>query len=294
MKISIVTDEISADLETALELGTEWGIHAFELRGVDGERAPLLSDYQKQRVFELLEEHHAQIIALSPGLFKFPFPPKQREHFSLRTFDMALYQKWRDAQSLLRLHLEELLPASLDFARQLGAAQIVIFSFQGGEQLGQPVPDEVLETLAVAARQAEAASLSLAIEVEAGYWADTGQRAADLVRAINSPALGVNWDPGNAFEAGDVPYPNGYQAVRDLVRHVHFKDIRRNRQGQCRYVVKGSVDWASQIQALASDHYAGYISVETHMTPKVKNANAVLKRLKTLLAAQPESIRLSV
>ena len=34
VKLAIVTDEISADPETAIELGAEWGIHDFELRGV--------------------------------------------------------------------------------------------------------------------------------------------------------------------------------------------------------------------------------------------------------------------
>jgi hypothetical protein len=33
MILSIVTDEISADLETVIELGAEWGISQFELRG---------------------------------------------------------------------------------------------------------------------------------------------------------------------------------------------------------------------------------------------------------------------
>jgi hypothetical protein len=34
MKISIVTDEISSDVETAIELGLEWGVRDFELRGI--------------------------------------------------------------------------------------------------------------------------------------------------------------------------------------------------------------------------------------------------------------------
>ena len=48
MKISIVTDEISSDIETAIELGTVWGIHDFELRD-DGSRVPNISAFELAR-----------------------------------------------------------------------------------------------------------------------------------------------------------------------------------------------------------------------------------------------------
>ena len=43
MDISIITDELSGDPETAFELGLEWGVSRFELRGVHDERVPRLS-----------------------------------------------------------------------------------------------------------------------------------------------------------------------------------------------------------------------------------------------------------
>ena len=98
MKISIVTDEISADVETAFELATVWGIHDFELRGFGTQRVPLFSDFKKQRVRELMEEYNAHVVAISPGLFKIPFSPRKREHFPLQVIDSSLYQKWHDTQ----------------------------------------------------------------------------------------------------------------------------------------------------------------------------------------------------
>ncbi|HEU4746298.1 MAG TPA: hypothetical protein VFS61_13720, partial [Anaerolineales bacterium] len=71
MKISIITDEVSADPETAIELGAEWGIHDFELRGFFTDRAPRFSAYQKQRLRDALDEFQARIVAIGPGLFKF-------------------------------------------------------------------------------------------------------------------------------------------------------------------------------------------------------------------------------
>jgi sugar phosphate isomerase/epimerase len=284
MKISLVTDEISADLETAIELGTGWGIHDFELRGFGTQRVPLFSDFQKQRVRELLEEYGARVVAISPGLFKIPYPVKKRERFPLQVFDSDLYQKWHDANSLVDYHLHELLPASINYAREVGADKIIIFSFDRGSNAPGPAPDEILESLHLAAEQVDKSGLQLVIEVEDGFWADTGARTTELVRAINQPAIGVNWDPANAIFAGDIPYPDGYQAVRAHIRHVHFKDVVHIANGGYRYDLNGEIDWTGQIHALAADGYTGFISVEPHMQPKVASARALTTRLKDLIA----------
>jgi sugar phosphate isomerase/epimerase len=249
---------------------------------------PLFSDFQKERLKELIDEFGVRIIAISPGLFKCPFPARQRERFALRAFDQSLYQQWRTAQDHVKYHREELLPASLEFARDFGAGIVVIFSFQRGDASTQQPPDEVMEVLHDAARHADHSGLLLAIEVENGFWADTGQHAAEFIRKINHPGLCVNWDPANAYEAGDLPFPAGYQAVREHVRHVHFKDARRQAGGGYVYAVEGDIDWAGQVRALQKDKYTGFISVETHMQPKVSSAKQALQRLRQLIQSAQE------
>lgn len=283
MKISIVTDEISADPETAIELGVEWGLKDFELRGFFADRVPNLSAYQQQRLGEILAAHEARIIAISPGLFKIPYPLKPREQASLAWMDRAMFQTWRTLKDEVKYHQEELLPASIEFAQTLGVDRILIFSFHRGGHPAGPAPDEVKEILYNAAEQTAAANMQLLIEVEADFWADTGQRTAAMVEAIGHPALRVNWDPGNAFMAGDIPFPDGYQAVRHLVSHVHFKDAEVDSHGHRRYAVHGQIDWAGQIKALADDGYQGYISVETHLRPKVQVAKTELDMLRRLI-----------
>lgn len=284
MKISIVSDEISADFETAVELGVGWGVRDFELRGVGENRVPFLTGYQKQRVREVIAQYDVNVFALSPGLFKFPYVADERPYFPVSAIDAELFAGWKSARDRMAYHLEEMLPASIEYARELGISLILSFGFsRGGLPPGDP-PEEVLTSLHEAAEMVGAAGMELAIEVEAGFWADTGQRTAAIINTINHPALTVNWDPGNAIEAGDMPYPNGYEAVRELVRHVHFKDATCLPDGHYQYAIEGDIDWAGQIEALRRDGYDGFISVETHMTPKVQSARAVLERLQSLLA----------
>jgi sugar phosphate isomerase/epimerase len=283
MEIAIVTDEISGDPQTAIELGLAWGVRAYELRGFGTQRVPLLSPFQKRRIEELLEQYKVRIAAISPGLFKCPHPMSKREHFPLSIIDHTLYEKWRQPRDLVAFHRQELLPLSIEYAQAIGAEKIVAFSFERDDMVEKAVPDEVLAAIQEAAEQCARASLELVIEVEAGFWADTGANTAAIMRAIAHPALGVNWDPGNAIVAGDTPYPDGYNAVKDYVKHVHFKDVAFSDDGNYHYVLEGEVAWAEQVAALVEAGYAGIISVETHMEPKVSSAKAMTQRLQALL-----------
>ena len=289
MKISIITDEISADPETAIELGTKWGVQDFELRGYYGDRSPHLSSHQKLRLKDVLKRYDARVIAISPGLFKFPFPSKQPQEFPLPWLDRVYYENWFNGHKQVEEHLNELLPESLDYANQLGAKKVVTFAFsRGGLSPGSP-PDELLECLFRAAERAQAAGQILVIENEAGFWADTGERTGKIAQMINHSALGINWDPGNAFFEGDTPYPAGYAGVRGWVQHVHFKDARKNELGEFEFTEEGEIDWAGQIQALAADKFQGFISIETHLRPKVACAQAALKKLRSLIDVPRES-----
>ena len=228
MKTCILTDEISADPETAVELGLEWGIRDFELRGYFSDRVPGLSAYQKHSLRRVLERYQENVVAISPGLFKFPFPSRQAREFPMPWLDQVYYDDWYSAHKLLDEHLQVLLPKSLDLANELGAKMVICFGFGRGGLPSGPPPDELLEALHTAAERAKFAGLLLAVENESGFWADTGERTAQMIRTINHPCLVVNWDPANAFFEGDTPYPDGYEHLKGLVRHVHFKDAVKN------------------------------------------------------------------
>ena len=291
MKLSILTDEVSADPETAIELAKMWGVQAVELRGIGEQRYPNVSPFWRARVPELVRESGLPVAALSPGLFKIPYPhtpaPEMR---ILRWEDAMVFGRYSSADAFVRSHLEELLPATIEAAKELGARVIVCFSFDRGHEVpaDAPVPDAVVDVLREAARKVGEAGLTLAVEAEHICWGDTGVRTAELVRRVGHPALGINWDPANAYRAGeDHPYPEGYAAVRDLVRHVHYKDAATDaRTGVRGFVFDGVVDWAGQISALKRDGYQGYISVETHVRPKVESARRSVERLRALIESE--------
>jgi len=114
---------------------------------------------------------------------------------------------------------------SLELAARLGAAGIRVFGdrVQPGQDLASTrgFITEALQKLGEAARP-------LGVEVWIESHGDFA-RAADtlgLLRGVGSRAVGVLWDPANAFEAGEAP-AEGFDALGSRVHHVHLKDVSR-------------------------------------------------------------------
>jgi len=286
VKISLMTDEVSSDLETALELATDWGVDGVELRGVGDGRYPEVPDLDRVRVPELLERWGLPVSAISPGLFKIPLPARELDDIRmLRWADAAAFRRKQQLEQLARDHLERLLPLSIEAARTVGAQTLICFSFERGDNaLSSRAPDWIIDVLRDAAASVGQAKLVLALEPENGCWGDVGSRTADIVQRVDNPAFGINWDPANVFQAGeDRPYPDGYRAVRGLVRHVHYKQASDLPSGKRGFTSRGTVDWRGQLDELMADGYKGWITVEPHVTPKVMAARRALEELKTLL-----------
>ena len=285
MRISIVTDELSADPETAFELGLEWGVSEFELRGVFDGRVPRLPPHLRHRLIRAVRSFGVGVTAISPGLFKFPLPAAEAGRSNLGWMDREFHQAWSSLEDALDDHRRNLLPQAIDLADEVGARFIVCFSFARGGRPAGEIPDRVADILGEAAERAAAAGIGLLVETEEGHFANSGALSAELARRVGHPAFGVNWDPANALIEGERPFPDGFRAVEPFVRNVHFKDVRTWPGGGWEIVEDGGVDWAGQIAALVAENYAGAVAVEPHLSPSVASTRRALTRLRDLVAA---------
>jgi sugar phosphate isomerase/epimerase len=277
MKVTIMADEISPGLETALELMRSWNLDTVELRRAGERRYPDVSDYWRSRIPRLVKELGFSVVAISPGLFKVDYPGPDAPLRFLRAPDMDQFADEEKAKRLLDQHVNKLLPDSIEAAKALGAQTIICWSFQSQEH--GPTPEGAVQILRHAAAQAAAGGVQLLIEVS-----DWASRTADLVRRVDHPALAISWTPASAYAAGDhTSFPDGYAQVRPFVRHVHFKDVIVKENGDYEWAMNGLIDWAGQIKALAEDGYDGYISVEPHVRPKIDGVMKTLDRLRGLI-----------
>jgi sugar phosphate isomerase/epimerase len=77
----------------------------------------------------------------------------------------------------------------------------------------------------------------------------------------------LNWDPGNAAEHDEIPYPDGYNLLpKNRIGHCHCKDAKKKPDGKWGWAPMGggTIDWTGQFSALKRDGYRFAVSLETH------------------------------
>ena len=106
------------------------------------------------------------------------------------------------------------------------------------------------------------------------------------IESVGQSNLKINWDPANAYVAGEEPFPTGYGYVKDAIGNVHVKDATRATppfSEQYEVLGKGDIDWVGQIRALGEDGYAGPLCIETHSHPLREKTYENVRFLRRLL-----------
>ena len=257
MKLSAITDEISMDLARALDVMTEYGGCGAELRGVWGKNIADLSSAEVRRAKEILDEKGFVASAIASPFFKCALTDDEAGETGQT--HLAATRSLSDQLTLLERLIE--------FAEVLDTRLIRVFSFWRRGPLTAEIEDRIVEAFREPVKTAAERGVILGLENEHDCYVSTGVETGRVIGRVNSPYLKVVWDPGNAFFAGDIPpFPDGYEAVRGQVAHVHVKDAVRMPSGEDKFVVvgEGSIDYPGQFAALKADGYDGFISLETH------------------------------
>ncbi|MDO8586655.1 MAG: sugar phosphate isomerase/epimerase family protein [Armatimonadota bacterium] len=276
MKLSVITDEISLDLAHALDVMREFGVQGAELRGVwDANIADLPAEKVKQ-ARSVLDDKGFVVSAIASPFFKCPLTDDE-EGETGRTH-LAATRSLKDQLDLLQKCIE--------LARIFETNLIRVFAFWKRGPLTPEIEDRIVEAFAEPVRIASDAGVVLALENEHACYLGTGAETAKVLARISSPSLKAVWDPGNAFFAGEDPFPAGYDAIREYVAHVHVKDALRNSAGEDQFVVvgEGTIDYRAQFAALKDDGYRGFISLETHCRPGEEASRLSLLAMRTMLA----------
>lgn len=272
-RFGVCTDEVHPDLATALDAALAMGMCEVELLAFWGKPLVQMDDVELDRARGLIDTRGMRVSAIASGFLK-----------TVLLGDVPRGQVGRHPAFVAEL---DVLRAQIRAAKLFGAPIVRTYAFRRDQMIGLgnpsprlarggPLPDvmleKVLEGLRIAADMAGDAGLILGLENVRSCWANSGANTGRILRAANHPALKAIWDPGNDFVSGGVPYPEGYEAVKPYICHVHVKDAREldPATGLTAWeaVGHGSVDYPAQFAALRRDAYDGPLSLETHWHPK--------------------------
>lgn len=254
MKLGIVADEIDRDFAQAVRIGTRLGLRRYEVRNLSSGRAPMCGQQAMLEVERIAEREGVAVTALSPGLFK----------------------NTDDARSFAR-EMREVYPRAAEWAHRWKLPGLIVFGFHkpgateenAGAIGSENPPAEVVDWLAEAGERAGADGLLLMIEPEPICWADSGRAAAALIQRAGSPALKINYDPGNVAWLQNRDPLDEFALVAPWIANVHIKDLRplTRGAGKPEWVPagEGMIDYRAHFAALQRIGYLGPVSLEPHM-----------------------------
>jgi len=256
-KLGVITDEISEDLSQALDFIAGYELAYCELREMWTKNIMHLGPAELDRAKQLVERHRIKVSEIASPIFKYHLPGMPSPHPNMPdTFKAA---------DLTDKNTEDLLERVFKLAPFFGTSKVRVFSYWRVEDPEKAYP-YVRERLAKAATLAAQHNITLLLENESDCNVGTGKELGRMVRDINSPYLRGMWDPCNAAQLGEVPYPDGYRQVRGIFPHMHLKDVKKDpATGKLQYVRvgEGMIDFQGQFKALRDDGYDGTMSLET-------------------------------
>lgn len=244
----VITDEISQNLDVVLEVAGAFGLDGLEIRTIEDTRVDLLNAVQVRRLKARADDAGLAICAVAPPFYKCDVdsPTERREHL-------------------------EILRRAIDVGQALGTGLIRTFTFWKKHPLDR-VWDRLIEAYHQPLDLARSSGVILAVENEYACHVGTGRELGRFLEALGRDEAAALWDPCNAYfdSVSEAPFPDGYAAVRDRIVHVHLKDAIRDpgaEKPRLTPLAEGGVDVAGQLNALVADHFAGFVSLETHWRP---------------------------
>ncbi|HKW35159.1 MAG TPA: sugar phosphate isomerase/epimerase family protein [Candidatus Acidoferrum sp.] len=258
-RVAVINDEITQDFGRACEIAAkEFGMDWIELRGMWNKNLLKLDAKEVDEARRILEKNGLRVTDIASPLFKVDwkgapiskFSPK-RDQFNA---DFAFDQQ------------DEVLERSIELAKAFNTDRVRCFDFWRLDDQA-PHREAINEKLLAAANTAGKKNIILVLENEPSCNTATGAEAAKVLAAVKSPHLWLNWDPGNASELGEKPYPDGYNLLpKDRIGHCHCKDSVKKQDGKYTWAPMGGgiIDWVGQFKALKRDAYSYAVSLETH------------------------------
>jgi sugar phosphate isomerase/epimerase len=249
IKLGVFSDEVSQDLDTAIAVAKEFDLNGLEIRSV-WDNPPQKLGKHAERIRGALDEAGLECYSIASPFFK---------------CELASEEEYTQHLDILR--------NCIRLAKALGTNNVRGFTFWRKESPSlQEAWDSIVEKFREPVSIIEGEGIYLCIENESSTYIASGAVLRRMIEDIGSPNIRVTWDPCNClFDlTSEPPFPEGYEAVKDVIRLVHVKDARKvddERLGEHVPVGEGDAKLKELFSRLKQDGYDGYLSLETHWRP---------------------------
>ncbi len=256
MRLAVTADDISLDLNTALEVLQDLQCREFELRSLGLERIPDVDERWVAVAEKAVYHKRLRVAAMAPGFF-LDAPPA--DDVAARCFNLA---------KRLRCDL-----ISVYATRRLIPPE------ENEDNLpGALPPPEVLGALRTFIAAAQNAGCSVMLRTHPETFAATAEEAVALIEELGGPArVGLDWDVAASFGAGDDSGLESIPLVRKVLKAVHVRDaVRRGRGAEWVSMGRGVIPWEDILELLHGGGYRGLVIVEPGIAPKLRECRTAV------------------
>jgi len=259
-RVAVITDEISQDFDHACYVAArEFGMQWVEVRGLWDKNLMNLTSAEIAEAQKIVAKYQLRVTDIASPLFKVDWPGAPTSKYSPKhdqfNADFTYEQQ------------PEVLEKCIEAAKAFQTDRVRGFDFWRLEDQA-PYRKAINEKLQDAAAQLHKHGIIFLLENEMACNTATGAEAAKTLAAVPASDFMLNWDPGNAAAAGEVPYPNGWDLLsKSRIGHCHCKDVVMKSGGEgfeWMPVGKGIIDWVGQFEAMKKAGYNLGVSLETH------------------------------
>ncbi len=174
---------------------------------------------------------------------------------------------------------------SLTLASQLGAPHVS--TEPGGpienESDRAAATDTFVEMLKPVLDHAARTGVKLLIEPEPGLLIENLTQSLELLRRIESPWMGLNYDIGHFYCVRE-PLAESIERLGPHIQHVHIEDIAATRRHHHLVPGDGAIDFGGVFQAFERIGYRGWLTVELY--PFADDPDTAGKRARENLLSQ--------
>lgn len=232
------SDEISTDTVKQFEHLNMLGIKYFDPRGVDGKNISSLNVSETAALKEKMDKFGIKAACIGSPIGKIKITDDFSEHLNL-------------------------LKNTIKIAKTLKTRYIRIFSFYIPKGRHEEFRDEVMRRMKIMSKTAEEEGVILLHENEKGIYGDTAKACADILKTVNSPALGCIFDPANFVQCAQPVFPEAYELLKPYITYLHIKDATAD--GTVVPAGMGIGNVKEVILGLLKSGFCGFACLEPHL-----------------------------
>tara|TARA_Y100000588_G_scaffold177449_1_gene191440 strand:+ start:2479 stop:3339 length:861 start_codon:yes stop_codon:yes gene_type:complete len=266
VKLGVITDGISRDLDHALGVLTEAGLTQAEFQYIWDSEVGDHADEEIDRIRTLVNQHQVSVSCISRHNFA-GLPVMETEP------DSPIFLEHVDCLRRC-IKMAKVLDCPLVRIMSCGK-EMIIFGSNGAQDwiVSGGAWDQLLRLMEVPVAIAEEEDVTLVVETGNNSMITSGWLGGKLCRELGSDRLKILWDVPNTMYCTDVPYPDAYEHLRGHIGHIHVKDaVAQISRATVDFRPLGKGDVAAYLPDIASalrrDGYEGSISYESVYRPE--------------------------